>query len=83
MKTLELVLPVHWASSLVNSDDSGLSDADIKAIDKFINGMVDEYGQCYCIDVSEDSDFLKYHDAMEYGVLACDCATFTFDITPE
>jgi len=83
MKTLELQLPVHWAPSLVNSDDSGLSDIDIKAINKFIFSMIVEYGKCACIDVSEYCDFLKYHDAMEYGIMSCDCATFTFDITQE
>ncbi len=31
-----------------------------------------------CVDVLDDSSFLKYHDAQPYGVLACDCSTFIF-----
>tara|TARA_R110000868_G_scaffold98245_1_gene270271 strand:- start:2654 stop:2899 length:246 start_codon:yes stop_codon:yes gene_type:complete len=80
MRTIELTLPVHWASPLVNDDDTGLDDIEQAQLDKFIADMVDEHGKCYCIDAKlDDTTFFKYHDANSYGVLACDCAIFVFE----
>jgi hypothetical protein len=41
--------------------------------------MVEKHGACRCLDVSGESDFKKYHDAREYGVLACNVSEFTFE----
>ena len=72
-------LPADWASYLINGDASSFSlyedgDEQIAAIDKFI----EDTGLGDPSDVSEDTFFLKYHDAQNYGVLACTCATYTF-----
>lgn len=85
MKTLELELPRDWACALVNGDESGLEDDDQSALDMFVDWMIAKYGQCWCVNVSDDDggDFRRYHDATEFGVLACDVATFTFDITKD
>jgi hypothetical protein len=32
----EVTLPAHWASALVNGDESGLEDEDCKAIDAWV-----------------------------------------------
>ena len=83
MKTLDLELPTHWACALINGDDSGFCDEEQTMFDAFVDWMVNEYGSCHCMDVSDDDggDFRRYHDATDFGVLACDVATFTFDIT--
>ena len=82
MKTLELELPTFWACPLINGDVSGLEDEDITALDKFTDAMVKEYGQCWAINCSDnEGNFMTYHDARQYGVLACDTLTYTFDIT--
>jgi hypothetical protein len=82
MDTLELKLPTHWACALINGDESGLDDNDQKCFDRFVDWIMKEYGSCWCLDVSNDEgDFRRYHDATDFGVLACDVATFTFDIT--
>jgi len=80
MTMIEYTLPVHWASSLINGDDSGLDDIEQAQLDEFIADMIDEHGKCYCIGAkSDDTTFFKYHDASSYGVLACECAIFVFE----
>ena len=80
MCTIEYTLPVHWASSLINGDDSGLDDIEQAQLDEFIADMIDEHGTCQCIDAKlDDTTFFKYHDANSYGVLACECAIFVFE----
>lgn len=74
-------LPTHWASALINGDLSGYESDDLEAIREFTGDMVHQYGSCHCIDVGEDVNFIRHHDASVYGVLACDCSTYTFDIT--
>jgi hypothetical protein len=78
IKTLTLELPVHWACALINSDESGMDDEDIAALNAFVDDMVRNYGSCHCVDVSEETGFSRWHDAAQYGVLACDTAEFTF-----
>jgi hypothetical protein len=78
IKTYTLMLPTHWASPLVNGDETGLEDEDQAQLDAFVNDMVRTYGSCHCVDVSEDTEFMRWHDAAQYGVLACDVAEFTF-----
>lgn len=82
MKTETITLPAHWASALINGDLSGYDSDDLEAIRLFTRDMVKGNGSCRCIDVTEHSDFMKYHDAEVYGVLACEASTFTFDVTP-
>lgn len=81
MDTVEYILPTHFACALINSDESGLEESDSEALNRFVEDMVKEYGMFHCIDVDEEGEgFLKYHDLQPYGVLACDCAKFTFQI---
>ena len=78
MKTVTYDLPVHWAQALFYGDMDGFEDEDQKAIEKFTNYMVLQHGECNAMDVSEDCWFAKYHDAADFGVLACDVSTYTF-----
>lgn len=78
IKTLTLELPSHWACALINADESGMDDEEVAALEAFTADMVKTYGSCHCVDVSEDTSFSRWHDAAQYGVLACDTATFTF-----
>lgn len=73
-------LPVHWASALINGDDS-LDESETEAFDAFCNWMEEEYGQCWCLDVDEDTSFTQWHDARDFGVLACEVSRFAFDVT--
>jgi hypothetical protein len=53
----------------------------MRAFDAFHKMMIETWGKCWCIDMSDESSFSKYHDARTFGVLACDVASYTFDIT--
>ena len=75
-------LPAHWAAPLINGDESGLDDADAVALDLFVQWMITEYGQCWCFACDGESDFMRWHDAARFGVLACDVYRFAFDVTP-
>ncbi len=86
MDTLELNLPDHWASALINGDTSGMTDEDELHLDCFTEHMAEMYGQCWAMGCTEEHDeespgFLTYHDAQPFGVLACNCLQYTFDIT--
>ena len=80
MKTIDFTLPDFWADPLINGDDSGMEEDDCVALDAFVEFMVGEYGSCQCLDVANDSNFMRNHDASDFGVLACDASTFTFAI---
>ncbi len=75
-------LPAHWASALINGDESGLDADDIAALEAFTADMVEEFGQCSAVDCGGEhyEDFRRYHDASSYGVLACNVLPFTFDM---
>jgi hypothetical protein len=82
IETTEYDLPTHWAVAILNGDLAGLDSDDLEALRLFTAEMVQDYGQCWAIDVKEDgSGFMSMHDARVYDVLPCDCSTFIFDIT--
>ena len=74
IKTTTYKLPAQWASALINGDWSGLEEREEEQLTRVIagEGLPDPF------DVSDEPEFLKYHDAQPYGVLACDCLTYTF-----
>lgn len=78
MKTVTYDLPMHWATALFYGEMDGFEDEDLQAIEKFTEYMVSKHGECNAMDVSEDYWFAKYHDAADFGVLACDVSTYTF-----
>ena len=72
-------LPAHWASYLINCDDSSFSlyddgDEQLETIDQ----IIEDIGHGRPVEVSDESSFMKYHDAHDYGVLAVDCLLYTF-----
>lgn len=74
METSTYKLPAHWASALMNGDYTGLNEQDEEQLMRVIAGE----DLCDPVDCSDEPEFMKYHDAQPYGVLACDCLTFTF-----
>ena len=75
-------LPAHWASALINGDDSGLEHDDKQALADFTADMVRQFGTCDPVDVGGEhyTEFRRYHDASSYGVLACNCLPYTFNM---
>lgn len=68
------VLPAHWASALINGDESGLTDGESAELAGWLESHP-ELGTCFgCVD---DPEFCTENDA---GTLACDCVTFEFEV---
>lgn len=91
-ETLTLSLPAHWLPALINGDPSGLNDAEYAALLRWERDTVNEFGYvAYGLPGADAPDaphagpyFARYHDAAEYGVLACDCydVTLVFEAAP-
>ena len=81
---LTLAVPAHWICPIAYGDTTGLDDKEDTAFNKWIDDMYREFGPITLGEVSETTHFARYHDAAEYGVLACDChdVTFVFNRIP-
>ena len=71
-ETLTLALPAHWLPAIVNDDLTGLDDAEARSLTRWVRDTRREFGNFHFGD-ARDAGFVRYHDAAEYGVLACDC----------
>lgn len=80
--TLTLAVPAHWATAIVYGDTSGLDTCDAKAFSRWLYDFTREFGNHAIGEVSECTHFARYHDAAEYGVLACDCVDVQFLLEP-
>ena len=79
MHTKTYTLPTELASLFINGDWSIVDYIDdefyTKAINEFLQVL--EYDGLDIISMVDDSNrFVKYHDMMDYGVLACDCSDY-------
>jgi hypothetical protein len=69
-KTLDV--PEHWLSALVNGDESGLSDKESAQFEAFCHGeLITMMADWHVSSYDDEGEFMKYHDAQPYGVLAC------------
>ena len=88
MKFYTLNLPDFWGNPLVNGDYSGLEEEDIKSLNDFIDYWSNDLDFSY-VNVPSDenayieSHFMIYHDAKNFGVLACDCWKYQILIKPK
>lgn len=75
-------LPETWACALMYGDESGMDDAESAALDAFITANTCEGRSFACVDVADTDagDFRRWHDASPFWPLACNVATFTFDM---
>ncbi len=76
-----LCLPDFWACPLLYGDCSGLTDQEEKELDSFIEYWQGDLDMVTAnISGNQESEFIKYHDAHDFGVLACGCFNYTFEI---
>jgi hypothetical protein len=73
IETTTYTLPAYWACALINGDESGMDDDEIKELNEWLSA----FNPGLCLDCSEESEFCHSHDADGYA-LAGDCLTFTF-----
>ncbi len=79
----KLCLPDLWACPLLNGDCSGLTDQDEKELNNFVEYWQDDLDMVTAnISINQESEFVKYHDAHDFGVLACGCFVYSFQIRP-
>lgn len=74
LRTVKFTLPAYWASALINSDNSGMSDEDEVALNQWLDAHL-EIGPV--LSCSDESEFRAFHDAPG---LACDCLVYTFPL---
>ena len=78
-----LLLPDHRACPLINGDYSGLTDEDEKELNNFVEYWKNDLDFSTAnISSNQESEFVKYHDAHDFGVLACGCFVYSFQIRP-
>lgn len=64
--------PSHWASYLINGDDSAMDEAEIAQADAFADWLGGSIVGC------EDAGFCHFHDGRHVGAdYAADCQTYT------
>ncbi len=75
LKTVQVTLPAHWASYLINHDSSGLVDYHGESLEAVHSALADfgvKMGDC--IDVAESTDFQSfdglYTEVAEYTFYA-------------
>ena len=78
METITLNLPDFWATALFYDDVSGFEYEDEKPFQEFCQWMQKHYGTSEPVDMDKEPNFLKYHDATQFGVLACNVHEYTF-----
>ena len=67
------ILPAHFASALINADETGLSEEESQLLHDFVH----ENCHGLCVGCSDDQFFTSYHDMP--GIGAADCLEFYFE----
>ena len=73
---ITLTLPAHWICPVLYGDVSGLDEEEGYAFERWLADTIEHvgHGQVPLIGkIKDETHFARYHDAAEYGVLACDC----------
>ena len=75
-ESLTLSLPAHWICPVLYGDTTGLDDKEERAFDRWLADTIENIGHGHVPligTIKDETYFARYHDAAEYGVLACDC----------
>lgn len=70
----QFTAPAHWASFLINGDDSGLSPSDLADAEACVRHLCHLYGSAHVCDCSEPEFRWR---AGDYGNKAGDYCTYT------
>lgn len=73
---ITLTLPAHWICPVLYGDISGLDEEEGSAFERWLADTIRDIGHGTVPligKIKDETHFARYHDAAEYGVLACDC----------
>jgi TPP-dependent indolepyruvate ferredoxin oxidoreductase alpha subunit len=62
-KPVTYILPAYWACALINADESGMEESDIKDLNNFLES--EKPG--FCVGCSEEQYFSHDNDATNLG----------------
>jgi hypothetical protein len=82
-ETITLSLPAHWLCPILYGDTDGLDPCETRAFERWLADTIRDvgHGTLPLIGTIDDNPyFARYHDAAEYGVLACDCYDVTLHV---
>ena len=79
---LTLAIPAHWFTAIAYGDCSGMDDSETGSFERWLDDMTREFGPITIGSINTNSYFARYHDAAEYGVLACECCDVDFLFNP-
>ena len=70
-----MYVPDHWINAVVNGDESVFDDYDDMDHEAYKVFVYKEIPENAYVDIvpGNESNFMKYHHATDYGVLACNC----------
>jgi hypothetical protein len=68
-EAITLDVPEHWLPALINGDESGLDDRESAQFKAFCDEELPNGWHVSSYD--DEGEFMTYHDAQPYGVLAC------------
>ena len=75
-ESITLSLPAHWIAPILYGDATSLTSDEVRSFTRWLHDTIEEIGHGHDLFVGTIDDnpyFARYHDAAEYGVLACDC----------
>jgi len=81
MESITLSLPAHWIVPVLYGDLSPLDAEEERAFARWLDDVIRDvgHGEVPLIGtIHDETYFARYHDAAEYGVLACDCYDVEF-----
>ncbi len=76
LETIEVILPAHWASPLMNGDYSGLLNNERREIESYLASLSKLHNaHVGCMNIAEGDDFAWRNDVNNLGGATC-IATF-------
>jgi hypothetical protein len=75
---ITLSLPAHWLAPVLygDTDTDNLEPSEAQAFGRWLKDTIEDlgHGKVPLVGaINDDPYFARYHDAAEYGVLACNC----------
>ena len=84
MDTVTDTLPTNWLVALFDGDLSSYDGQEIEQLEHFTHYMRKNHGSAIPLDYANEADtfFTQWHDAMSFGVLACEVVDILFEHNP-